>query len=108
SHPVTREGYGYRITPFSLEKLRQLAPTHVCLLYSDAETIRNRITANAQGRPKPTPFEADFHLYLQSQVAVVYGIDLGVPVYALDNGGGAELTMRKVLSWLQPAETRAP
>lgn len=103
SHPVTKENYGYRITPFPLAKLRELAPTHVCLLYCDSETIIQRIIRDSQGRPKVTSFEADFHLYLQSQVAIIYGIDLGLPVYVLDNGGGTELALQKILSWLKDA-----
>ena len=100
SHSVTKEKYGYRITPFPLKKLRELAPTHVCLLYTDSETVMKRISKNPQGRPEVSSFEADFHLYLQSQVAVNYGMDLGLPVYALDNGRGAELALEKILSWL--------
>lgn len=100
SHPVTKEEYGYRITPFSLTKLRELAPTHICLLYTDSETVIKRISENPQGRPEVSPFEADFHLYLQSQVAVNYGIELNLPVYAFDNGRGAELALEKILSWL--------
>lgn len=100
SHAVTKEQYGYRITPFALEKFRELAPTHVCLLYTDSKTVMNRISENPQGRPEVSSFEADFHLYLQSQVAVIYGMELGLQIYALDNGRGAELTFEKILSWL--------
>lgn len=100
SHAVTKEKYGYRITPFSLEKFRKLAPTHVCLLYIDSKTVMKRISQRPQGRPKVSSFEADFHRYLQSQVAIAYGMDLGLEIYALDNGRGAELTFEKILSWL--------
>jgi adenylate kinase len=100
SHAVTKEQYGYRITPFALAKFRELEPTHVCLLYADSETIMNRISENAQGRPEVSSFEAEFHLYLQSQVAVMYGMELGLQIYALDNARGAELTFERILSWL--------
>lgn len=101
SHPVTKESYGYRVTPFRFEKLRQLAPTHICLLYSDSQTIIERIAENPQGRPVISPFESDFHLYLQSQVAVSYGLDLGLPIYALENGQGSKVTFEKILSWVR-------
>lgn len=34
SHPVTKEDYGFRVTPFSVERLRQLRPDKLIGLYA--------------------------------------------------------------------------
>jgi adenylate kinase len=85
SHAVTKERYGFRVTPFSLEQLNALRPTRICVLYTEAEVVRERIAASSLGRPQVTPFEADFHTDLQASVALIYGINLGIPVYFFDS-----------------------
>lgn len=84
SHPVTKEEYGYRITPFSLARLAQLAPDEIWVLYADPEETRRRIAADAGGRPMVTIEEARTHTALQSSVAATYGMSLGRPVYLFD------------------------
>lgn len=85
THAVTKESYGYRVTAFSLEQVTRLAPTKVFVLYAAAPVIMERIASNSQGRPSVTHFEADFHLHLQASVALVYGVNTGIPVYFLDS-----------------------
>lgn len=85
SHAVTKEKYGFRITPFSLEKLRRICPTLIFALYTPPSVVVNRILKNNQGRPAVSEFEAAFHCELQSAVAITYGISLGLPVYFLDS-----------------------
>jgi len=84
SHAVTKETYGYRITPFSMEKLRALQPTMIVMLYVQAEEIARRISANSGGRPSVSKFESDFHIILQSEVATFYALELGLPLYLYD------------------------
>jgi len=84
SHPVTKEGYGYRITPFSLEQFARLSPDEIwVLLASPAATIA-RIAADPAGRPMVTEEEAHLHTALQASVAATYGMSLGRPVYLFD------------------------
>jgi adenylate kinase len=85
SHPVTKERYGYRITAFSVEKLRAIQPSIIVMLYTEPDVVIRRIAANSQGRPQISPFEAQFHSEVQASVAATYGILLGVPVYLLDS-----------------------
>lgn len=85
SHPVTKEGYGYRITPFSVDFLRRLSPTLIVMLYTDPDVTRSRIAADAGGRPQVTPYEAGFHNSIQASVAASYAIHLGIPVHLLDS-----------------------
>ncbi|MEQ1921604.1 MAG: ATP-binding protein [Pyrinomonadaceae bacterium] len=85
SHAVTKEEYGFRVTPFSLEQLQQLRPTMIVALYTAPSVVVNRISSNSQGRPQVSEFEAGFHCELQATVALTYGINLGIPVYLLDS-----------------------
>ena len=84
SHPVTKEAYGYRITPFSLDQFAQLAPDEIWVLYASPEETRRRIVADSGGRPLVTDEEARIHTALQASVAATYGMALGQPVYLFD------------------------
>jgi adenylate kinase len=90
SHPVTKEGFGFRVTAFSVPLLKALRPTRICMLFTDAQTVIKRIQAHPKGRPKISKFEADFHCFSQASVAITYGIQLGVPVYFYNSSKGTE------------------
>lgn len=84
SHAVTKESFGFRITPFSPAQIINIAPTEIWVLYADArETIR-RIKTKPEGRQLPTTLEADFNTELQSSVAAIYGVLTSAPVYLFD------------------------
>ena len=85
SHAVTKESYGYRVTPFSYALLSQIRPTKLFCLYTEASVIIERIQADKQGRPNITSFEADFHTNLQANLSMMYGLHLGIPIYFLDS-----------------------
>jgi adenylate kinase len=85
SHAVTKESYGYRVTPYSLHGFAKLEPTHIWMLYTDPEVAVRRIANNAQGRPAVSLESARFHTNLQASVAITYGMSLGVPVYFFDS-----------------------
>ena len=84
SHPVTKEAYGYRITPFSLERFAQLAPDEMWMFYAGPDETRRRIGADSGGRPMVSEEEARMHTALQASVAATYGMSLGRPVYLFD------------------------
>lgn len=85
SHPVTKEGYGYRITGFSVDALKRLDPDVIVCLYTPPEIAIQRIGAYAMGRPMINRFEAEMHTQLQTAVAAQYGVILGKPVYLLNS-----------------------
>lgn len=101
SHPVTKEEYGYRITPFAKARLHSLSPTIVCVLYAEAAEITRRITADSGGRPLVNHFQADFHVFLQAQVAFTYSWELGIPIYLLDSTQGIDRAVDKIIKILQ-------
>jgi adenylate kinase len=84
SHPVTKESYGYRITPFSLEEFGRLRPDEIWVLFADPIETRRRISADAGGRPLVTEEEARTHTMLQASVAATYGMSIRCPIYMFD------------------------
>lgn len=90
SHPVTKEAYGYRITPFSLKRFAHLAPDEIWVLFASPEETRRRIAADNGGRPMVTEAEARIHTAMQASVAATYGMSLGRPVYLFDTAAPRE------------------
>ncbi len=90
SHPVTKESYGYRITPFSLEQFAQLRPDEIWVLFASPEETRRRIETDPGGRPQVTEEEARTHTMLQASVAATYGMSIRCPVYMFDTAGPRE------------------
>lgn len=95
SHAVTKEVFGFRITPFSLAQFADLAPDEIWVLFAGPEQTRDRIRREAGGRPLVSEEEARMHTMLQASVAATYGMSLRCPVYMFDTGAGqAELVER--------------
>lgn len=87
SHPVTKEEFGFRVTPFRRDQLLALRPDVILCLYLSPEDLEKRIRENPMGRPLPPKNEIDLHTNLQGALAVQYGFLLDCPVYLLN---GAE------------------
>ncbi len=102
SHAVTKESYGFRVTPFTLTNLQAIRPTMICCLYAASSVIIERIGENSQGRPNPTSFEADLHTGLQGAVAINYGIHLGIPVYFLDSAAPTKSLVSEIVRRIVP------
>lgn len=85
THAVTKESYGFRVTPFSLQRFGELRPTKIVVLYTAPEVAITRIGTDPEGRPMITAFESGFHTALQASVALSYGMSIGIPVYFLDS-----------------------
>jgi adenylate kinase len=96
SHAVTKESYGFRVTPFNFAQLEAIRPTIIVVLYTEPSVVIERIARKSQGRPTPSPFEAAFHTELQGSVALIYGIHLGIPVYFLDSAKPTEDLVREL------------
>jgi adenylate kinase len=84
SHPVTKEDYGYRITAFSIDQIKALAPDEIWVLFTPPEIAIDRINRDAAGRPQIDLEQARLHTFLQASVAASYGIATGRPVYLFD------------------------
>ncbi len=84
SHAVTKEEYGFRITAYSLDEIKRLAPTIIVCLYTSPAITVQRIESDAGGRRSVTEWEAGFHTALQASVAIDYATAVGAPVYLFD------------------------
>lgn len=105
SHAVTKEIYGFRVTPFSQVALSMLSLDLIICLYADADVIRKRIARNSQGRPLITTSEAEFHTHAQAAVAINYATQLGKPLYFLDSSYPTEQLAKSVMSLVGIAPT---
>lgn len=85
SHPVTKEGYGYRVTAFSLDQIAALQPDEIWMLFASPSQTLDRIGVDARGRPALSADEAALHTSIQASVATTYGILTGRPVYFFDS-----------------------
>jgi adenylate kinase len=97
THAVTKEPYGFRVIPFSLQRFAELRPTKIVVLYTSPDVAISRIGTDPGGRPTITAFESGFHSALQASVALSYGVSLGVPVYFLDS----DKEMADLLDWFR-------
>lgn len=89
SHPVTKEDFGFRITPFALHEFAKLQPTQVWVLYAAPEVTMQRIALDGQGRPTITAAEAALHTQLQASVAATYGMCVGTAIHLFDTSRAA-------------------
>lgn len=86
SHPVTKESYGFRVTPFKVEQLLALSPDAIVCLYASPDVLRERISMAPDGRPLPSIFEIGLHVQMQAAVAAQYSVELGRSCYLFDSG----------------------
>lgn len=100
SHPVTKESYGYRVTPFSFEQFARLRPDEIWVLYASAKETRRRIEADSDGRPLVTEEEARTHTMLQASVAATYGMSIRCPVYMFDTVGPRDKLIARLVGRL--------
>lgn len=101
SHPVTKEMFGFRITPFSLEQFSRLSPDEIWVFYASPAVTIQRIVDNPGGRPLITEEEARFHTALQASVAATYGMSVGRAVYLFDTAGDRTELLTRLRERLQ-------
>ena len=70
------------------------------MLYTAPEVARQRIAANAQGRPQITEEEAGFHTQLQASVAITYGMHLGTAIHFFDSAVPGEQLVAQLVAGL--------
>lgn len=97
SHPVTKEHYGFRVTPFSIAQVQRLEIDAIICLYASAEVLRERIRADAQGRPLPSDDDLKLHVELQAAVATQYAVLTGKPCYLIDSNIPKEVLAQEVI-----------
>ena len=102
SHPVTKEVFGFRITPYSLNQVQRIEFDAILVLVGEPNTLAQRIADNPQGRPNPDAFQAGFQVQLQAALAATYAIICGRPCFAIDTTRStAEVTAEIALDLLR-------
>ncbi len=86
SHPVTKESYGFRVTPFKVEQLLVLSLDTIICLYASPDVLRERISTAPDGRPLPSIFEIGLHVQMQAAVTAQYSVEVGRSCYLIDSG----------------------
>jgi adenylate kinase len=84
SHPVTKESYGFRVTPYSVNQVHLIGFNAILVLVAKPERLLERIAQNPQGRPAISAFDAQFQLQLQASVAVTYAMICSIPCHIID------------------------
>lgn len=98
SHPVTKESYGFRITPFTPGQLKRLSPDIIVCAYASANVLANRIRQDPAGRPLPSDFDITLHVQLQASLAAQYGFLLGCACYLLDTDAEPDVVKQRFLA----------
>jgi adenylate kinase len=106
SHPVTKERYGFRVTPFSLADFGLLSPDFICMLLTPPEVAVERIGRSPAGRPSITLWESGFHTGLQASVATTYGMSMGVPIYLIDSSPPIQVVATEVARLFRKPRTK--
>lgn len=101
SHPVTKEGHGFRITAFSHSDFARLRPDEIWVLYTSPEVAVSRIRNDPGGRPAIDVETARMHTFLQASVAATYGIAAGCPVYLFDTDRDRDALVQELAGRLE-------
>ena len=102
SHPVTKESFGFRVTPYSANQVVRIAFDVVIVLVGDPAKLALRIEANPEGRPAVTEFQVGFQVQLQAVMASLYAVTCARPCFAIDTTElNPEQVLGAVLSLLQ-------
>lgn len=107
SHAVTKETFGFRVTPFSVSQLVMLAPTCIATLVTNPSAVIKRILKHSKGRPQVDEFEAGFHCALQSSLSLMYGWHLGIPMYFFDSSESTDSAFVKLMEMMNQTEKRS-
>jgi adenylate kinase len=84
SHSVTKESFGFRVTPYSAQQLARIGFDMIVVLVADPAKLTLRIAANPQGRPGVNSFQSSFQVQLQAAIATLYAITCARPCFAVD------------------------
>jgi len=104
SHAVTKESFGFRVTPYSANQVTRIDFDVVIVLVGDPGILSSRIEGNPQGRPAVTEFDAGFQVQLQAAIASFYAITCGRPCFVIDTTKlKAEQVLEMVLNLLREA-----
>ena len=95
SHGVTKEKYGFRVTPYrSFKKLNNLGVDTVVYISSDTRSILKRMRSSSNGRKRVSQIQIQQNLRLQENLALAYSVLTGSTFFVIENNG-SEVSFKK-------------
>jgi len=85
THALTRELYGFRMTPVSEKDIKAISPNFMVTLMASPQTTRERTRKKAEGRPQLSDWQFQLQTSLQNTIPVTYSIICGAPAYFIEN-----------------------
>lgn len=85
THALTREVYGFRMTPVSEKDMKALNPDFMITLMASPNATRERTKNKAEGRPQLSDWQFQLQTDLQNIIPAAYSITCGVPAYFIEN-----------------------
>ena len=106
SHGVTREDYGFRVTPFkSSVDFLQLSIHCVVYISSNSDMILERVAKDGGGRKVVNFDQLELNKRTQESLALIYASSSGCPLYIIENNDSytsfidrLKLTFSKILN----------
>jgi adenylate kinase len=96
SHALTREAYGFRAIPFTLDHLSKLKLDAIVVLRCDPDVLIARIEANRAGRRELTSRLTWEIQLLQEALSLTYAVACACPMYVIDTTSAGEKEVLKV------------
>jgi adenylate kinase len=101
SHPVTKESFGFRVTPFTAEQLVALDPDAIACLYASPDVLYQRMSVDPGGRQPSSLLELELHVQLQCAVSAQYSVATGKSCYLFNTEMQIEVLAQRVAETLR-------
>lgn len=85
THALTREVYGFRMTPVSEKDMKAMDPSFIVTLMASPDATRERTNKKAEGRPQLSDWQFQLQTSLQNIIPATYSILCGAPAYFIEN-----------------------
>lgn len=85
THALTRELFGFRMTPISEKLIKEIAPEILINMLSSPEATSERVRKAAKGRAILSQAQLENQAVLQSSITTAYSILCGCPAYFFEN-----------------------
>lgn len=91
THALTREPFGFRMTPLSHQRIVELAPDFFVTMTATPRAILSRVTRAAKGRPILSVAQLEMQAALQGTISSTYAILCGKPAFFFENENEGDL-----------------
>lgn len=97
SHGVTREDFGFRVTPYThINQIHKLKLHAIVFISCKPTIVYDRINKNAKGRKPISQNEVVQNIRLQECLSMIYSTQAGCPLYVIDNSGSKSSFQKQI------------